>query len=168
MPYLHNYAHRYVWKGYRTLFVPIKYANVVEKILDDEKILGAITKKNIKKRFQNIEEDSYPFTLKELYTQWFENETEGLAYIYIPKKSYISFNFLRRLNKKNIPFYLEGEPHLHYINFISILLLFIFFLIASNKKILFNNKLFNVLCYSSFFIGKLTHNRNIFHTSSFN
>ncbi len=138
MPYLHNYAHRYVWKGYHILFVPIKYANVVEKILDDEKILGAITKKSIKKRFQNIEEDSYPFTLQELYTQWFENETEGLAYIYIPKKSYISFNFLRRLNKKNIPFYLEGEPHLHYINFISILLLFIFFLIASNKKMLFS------------------------------
>lgn len=137
IPYFNNYAHSYIWKSYRVLFVPIKYSNAVEKILYDEKVQGVISKQSVKKRFQSIEEASYPFTLQELYKHWFENETEGLSYIYIPRKNYVSFSLLRRLNKENIPFYLEGEPHLHYINLISISFLFIFFLISSNRKSLF-------------------------------
>lgn len=136
MPYLHNYAHFYVWKDYRTLFLPLKYSNVVEKILDEQKIYGVISKHSVKKRFQNIEKN-YPFTLQELYTHWFENETDKLSYVYIPKGSYIPFRLLKKLNERNIPFYLEGEPHLHYINLICISLLFIFFLFFSNKKSLF-------------------------------
>ena len=137
MPYLHNYAHFSVWKEYRTLFVPLKYSSSVEKILDEQKIKDVVSKQSIKKRFQNIEEDSYPFTLSELYTHWFENEADELSYIYIPQKSYVSFKLLRTLNANSIPFYLEGEPHLHYINLISISLLFLFFLICSNRKTLF-------------------------------
>ncbi|MGP1520160.1 MAG: hypothetical protein ACTTIZ_01405 [Treponema sp.] len=137
MPYLHNYTHSYVWKEYRTLVLPIKYSNLVEQILSEHNIKGVISKQSVKKRFQNIEEDSYPFTLKERYSHWFENETDGLSYIYIPQKSYIPFKFLKELNKKNIPFYLEGEPHLHYINLSCIFLLFFFFLLFSNRKILF-------------------------------
>ena len=137
MPYLHNYAHFSVWKEYRTLFVPLKYSSSVEKILDEQKIKDVVSKQSVKKRFQNIEEDSYPFTLSELYTHWFENEADELSYIYIPQKSYVSFKLLRTLNAKSIPFYLEGESHLHYINLISISFLFLFFLICSNRKTLF-------------------------------
>ena len=137
MLYLHNYAHSYVWKNYRILFIPTKYSNIVEKILDDEKIQDVISKQSVKRRFQNIDENSFPFTLQELYTHWFENESDDLSYIYINQKSYVPFEFLKILTKKNIPFYLEGEPHLHYINFICALFLLIFFLIFSNKKSLF-------------------------------
>lgn len=137
MPYLHNYTHSYIWKEYRTLFLPLKYSIVVEKIMNEEKIQSVIGENSVKKRFQNIEQASYPFTLKELYTHWFENETDGLSYIYIHQKSYIPFKFLKILKEKNIPFYLEGEPHLHHINLICILLLFIFFLLCSNRKSLF-------------------------------
>ncbi|MGP1438253.1 MAG: hypothetical protein ACTTKH_04195 [Treponema sp.] len=136
MLYLHTYTHSCVWKEYRTLFLPLKHGNITE-VMEKENIKGFISSQSVDERFQNIEEATYPFTLRELYSQWFENEQENLAYIYIPKKSYIPFTFLKTLHDEGIPFYLEGEPHLHYINLICISFLFIFFLIFSNKKSLF-------------------------------
>lgn len=137
MPYLYDYTHSCVWKGYRVLFLPLNHSTNVFETMQKEKIKGVVSKQSINSRFQNIEEATYPFSLKELYAQWFENEQDNLSYTYIPKNSYIPFSFLKTLHDENTPFYLEGEPHLHFINLSCILLLFIFFFIFSNRKSLF-------------------------------
>jgi len=137
MLYLNGYVHSCVWKDYRILFVPLNHTSSLLETMQKEQIQGFVSEYSIKTRFQKIEDYSYPFTLQELYTQWFENEQDNLAYVYIQKRSYIPFSFLKELRDKNIPFYLEGETHLHYINLFSTLLLFIFFFFYSNRKSLF-------------------------------
>ena len=123
--FFHYKTHRSLWQDYKILFFRNSDASSMEETIKDAKIQGAITKNSMSERFDTSDE---PFTLKELYVQWFENELDNLSYIYIPKATYVPFSFLKSLRDKNIPFYLEGEPHLSYINFFSTIFLFFLFL----------------------------------------
>jgi len=132
--FFHYKTHRSLWQDYKILFFRNSDASSMEETIKDAKIQGAITKNSMSERFDTNDE---PITLKELYVQWFENELDNLSYIYIPKATYVPFSFLKSLRDKNIPFYLEGEPHLSYINFFSTIFLFFLFLMLSNRKCLF-------------------------------
>ena len=83
--FLHYQTHRPIWKNYNVLVLP--FESDIDKITDTMEemgIKGIINSKNVKVRFKD-EEELTPFTLKELYVKWFENENDGLSYIYIPK-----------------------------------------------------------------------------------
>lgn len=135
--FLHYQTHRPIWKNYNVLVLP--FESDIDKITDTMEemgIKGIINSKSVKVRFKD-EEELTPFTLKELYVKWFENENDGLSYIYIPKTSYIPLSFLNFLKKKGISFYLEGERHISFINLISAIFLIFLFLIFSTRRILF-------------------------------
>lgn len=133
--FLHYKTHHSVWQGYKILFFRNSDASSVEEAIEKANVRGAITKSSVSRRFEYDNDE--PFTLKELYVQWFENESDNLSYIYIPKNTYIPLSLLKNLHDKDLPFYLEGEPHLSYLNFACAIFIFLLFLMLSSRKCLF-------------------------------
>ncbi len=166
--FFHYYINSYVWKDYRILFLSSsKNIETVIKALEENGIKDSININSFEKRFNNEERISNPFTLKELYVQWFENETDSLFYIYIPRKHYIPFAFLKDLHDRHIPFHLEGDLHLSYVNLISTFILFIFLFSLSARRSLFFFTGFPFLFLSFFIHGNLILS-SIFLTLIFN
>ena len=144
-----------IWKDYRLLILQSSNKEKLASLINDARIKGAITCESIKQRFEGIDELYAPFTLKELYVQWFENENDGLTYVYVPKRTYIPFKFLKSLTDNNIPFYLEGAKHASCANFASCAILFIALLFLSSRKSLFVCVCFPFLLLSVLVKGEL-------------
>ncbi len=135
--FLNTIINKPIWQNYRTLMFQTSNTEKLMQTIKDAGIKGAVTIESLKNRFSDREEADPPFTSKELYARWFENEDDGLMYVYVPKKTYIPFSFLKALTDSNIPFHIEGQVHLSVVNFVSCTCLFIMLLFFSNRKVLF-------------------------------
>lgn len=130
-----------VWKNYRILFLPMDTdENEILNEMHSQGIYGAVSSETIEKRFSEFEEkdmSGYPFTLKELYSQWFLNDQENLRYIYIPSSNKVGLKFLYFLKNNTEGFYLEDSSVFSFFQFAGALIFFAVCIYFSGRKFMF-------------------------------
>ena len=145
-----------VWNGYRIAAFPS--AGNIEPYLSavDEYGVAGIASglgfSNISNRFSflgSIRHERFPFTDPGRYDRWFHDEDSGYRFFYIPYTSlfkYLSFYFL--LYSKRAPFFLESAIPYAPIQGLLALILFIYCIAGSRKKLLFFAAAFGFVCYA--------------------
>lgn len=127
-----------VWENYRILFLPMDSdENLILEEMRLQGIRGAVSSADIEKRFSPLEDKDlygYPFTLKELYSQWFLNDQENLRYIYIPSFNKIGFKFLYFLANNTDGFYLEDISCFSFFQFAGAAIFFAACIFFSGRK----------------------------------
>ena len=148
---LHLY--KSVWNGYRIAAFPS--AVNVEPYLsaaDESEIAGIASGFGISNRFSflgPIRHERFPFTDPGRYARWFSDDGSEYRFFYIPYVSlfkYLSFYF--SLYGKRVPFFLEAAIPYAPIQGILALILFIYCIAGSRKKLLFFAAAFSFVCYA--------------------
>ena len=148
---LHFYTS--VWDGYRLVAVPAStdiepYISAAE----EAGISGVASEFSVANRFsflENLQHERFPFTDVERYTRWFRDNDGGYQYLYFPYTSlfkYLSFYF--SLYGKRVHFFLETAIPYSPIQGLLALILFVYCIIGSRKKLLFFAAAFSFVCYA--------------------
>ena len=148
--------YRSAWSGYRIAAFPSAVDIVPYISAADESGIAGIASglgiSNISNRFSflgTIQHERFPFTDPSRYSQWFHDDGNGYRFFYIPYTSlfkYLSFYFL--LYGKRVPFFLEAALPYAPIQGLLVLILFIYCIIGSHKKLLFFAAAFSFVCYA--------------------
>ena len=148
--------YRSAWNGYRIAAFPSAVDIVPYISAADESGIAGIASglgiSNISNRFSflgTIQHERFPFTDPSRYSQWFHDDGNGYRFFYIPYTSlfkYLSFYFL--LYGKRVPFFLEAALPYAPIQGLLTLILFIYCIIGSRKKLLFFAAAFSFVCYA--------------------
>ena len=148
---LHFYAS--VWNGYRILAVPVSddiepYISAAEKV----GISGIASELSVSNRFsflQTLRHERFPFTDEGEYTRWFRDDGDRYQYLYLPYMSLFKFlSFYFSLYGKRAHFFLEAAIPYAPIQGVLVLILFVYCLVGSRKKLPFFAAAFSFLCYA--------------------
>ena len=145
--------YRSVWNGYRIAVVPCsddieRYVSAAE----EAGISGIASEFSVSNRFSLLgtgRHERFPFTDIGRYTRWFRDDDGGYQYLYLPYTSifkYLSFYF--SLYGKRTHFFLEAAISYSPIQGLLALILFIYCIIGSRKKLLFFAAAFSFVCYA--------------------
>jgi len=145
--------YRSVWNGYRIAVFP-SAVDIVPYIsaADESGMAGIASGLGSSNRFSflgTIQHERFPFTDPARYSRWFGDGGSGYRFFYIPYTSlfkYLSFYFL--LYGKRVPFFLEAAIPYAPIQGVLALILFIYCIIGSHKKLLFFAAAFSFVCYA--------------------
>jgi len=148
--------YRSVWNGYRIAAFPSAVDIVPYISAADESGIAGIASgfgsSNISNRFSflgTIQHERFPFTDPARYSRWFHDDGGGYRFLYIPYTSlfkYLSFYFL--LYGKRVPFFLEAAIPYAPIQGVLALILFVYCIIGSHKKLFFFSAAFSFVCYA--------------------
>ena len=141
------------WNGYRIVAVPI--SDDIEPYIsaaEEAGISGAASEFSVSNRFsflKTVQHERFPFTDVGSYTRWFRDEKSGYQYLYLPYISllkYLSFYF--SLYGKGTHFFLEPAIPYAPIQGLLALILFVYCIAGSRKKLLFFAAAFSFVCYA--------------------
>lgn len=146
------YHYTSVWKGYRILTVPLTadstpYVQAAAEV----GISGIASEESVGNRCAFLEtgRERFPFTNVEHMRQWFCNEQAGFRYFYVPYTSLPQFLKLYfSLYSKQVPFLLEAALPYEPVQGILALVLFVYCMVCSRKRVLFFAATFSFLCYA--------------------
>ena len=145
--------HTSVWNGYRIAAVPAS-ADIEPYISAAEEagIAGIASEFSVSNRFSVLGTGRYerfPFTDTGRYTRWFHDDSGSYRYFYIPYTSFFKYlAFYFSLYSKRLPFFIEAAIPYAPIQGILALVLFIYCIAGSRKKLLFFAAAFSFVCYA--------------------
>ena len=145
--------HTSVWNGYRIAAVPAS-ADIEPYISAAEEagIAGIASEFSVSNRFSVLGTGRYerfPFTDIGRYTRWFHDDSGSYRYFYIPYTSFFKYlAFYFSLYSKRLPFFIEAAIPYAPIQGILALVLFIYCIAGSRKKLLFFAAAFSFVCYA--------------------
>ena len=145
--------HTSVWNGYRIAAVPAS-ADIEPYISAAEEagIAGIASEFSVSNRFSVLGTGRYerfPFTDTGRYTRWFHDDSGSYRYFYIPYTSFFKYlAFYFSLYSKRLPFFIEEAIPYAPIQGILALVLFIYCIAGSRKKLLFFAAAFSFVCYA--------------------
>lgn len=146
------YRYTSVWKGYRILTIPLSADSApyiqaaaaagISGIASEESVQNGYT-------FLETERERFQFTNAENTLRWFRNEQAGYRYLYLPYTSLTQFlRFYFSLYSKHVPFLLEAALPYEPLQGFLALILFVYCLAGSRKKVLFFAAAISFLCYA--------------------
>ena len=141
------------WNGYRIVAVPI--SDDIEPYIsaaEEAGISGAASEFSVSNRFsflKTVQHERFPFTDVGSYTRWFRDEKSGYQYLYLPYISFLKYlSFYFSLYGKRAHFFLEPAIPYAPIQGLLALILFIYCIAGSRKKLLFFAAAFSFVCYA--------------------
>lgn len=146
------YRYTSVWEGYRILVAPLTVGS--EQYIQaaaESGISGIVSDEEISHRCSFFEKgrERFPFTDANSMMRWFYNEKAGYRYFYVPYTSLTQFLKLYfSLYSKRVPFLLESALPYEPVQGILALILFVYCIVGSRKKVLFFAATLSFLCYA--------------------